>query len=216
MTHPEQPQQFVEAAEIVEEEPEDGSAPLSNPRHEMFSQFRALAGLQIAEAYNQAGGPARGDNAFKQGAKIAYRPDVKLRMAWLKSDQARKLQDANVMSRREVLEELKTNVGLGRIVKGGLAASNKALELIGGEEHEMFIQKRELRTKKLDELDGMDQAQIIAYIGKAAARIPGLEIDAEALATAVGLKPQPAIGDGRTAGDGPPDTGSEVPEGEDL
>jgi len=181
------PNKPMPKAQLVEDV-EDGSQPLSNPRHEMFAQFRALTAASVGDAYRQAGGPSTGKNATKQGDKIAGRPEVKLRITALQKEQARKLQSENVMTQREILLELKTNVDLGRVVKGGLSASNRALELIGGQEHDMFVVRKENRNRKIDPLDGMDPQALVDFIGKAAARIPGLEIDAEALAIACGFE----------------------------
>jgi hypothetical protein len=213
MTNPVTPHKLNEQVEL-EEQPEDGSAPLQNPRHELYAQFRGLTGCTVQEAYRQAGGK-QGANAQKQGTKFGARAEVKLRISWLKSHQADRIIDEAVMGRREILEELKTNMTIGRNVKGGLNASNRALELIGGEEHDMFVVRKENRNKKIDELDGLDPEQLVAYIAKAAARIPGLELDAEALALACGFE-RPEITSGRPAGDREASTGSEVSESESL
>jgi hypothetical protein len=211
----EQPTSEIHREPIAEDQPTDGSMPLEISRWELFSQFRALAGLSLADAYLQAGG-RKNVNAQRQGAKISGREPVKKRIEWLKAEQARKMQDGAVMSKRSILEELKTNMELGRVLKGSLNASNRALELIGGEEHDMFVVRRENRNKKIDELDGMDTDQLIEFIQKAAARIPGLEIDAEKLAAAVGAKPESASGGGRPAGNRAPDPRLELPAGEDV
>jgi hypothetical protein len=189
----------AENAELVDTE-EEYSLPLTNSRHEIFAQHRALSGATLSQCYVLAGGKSI-KNVEGQAGKWAARADVKGRIAFLKAEQVRRMQDEHVFSRREILEELKTNVYLGREVKGGLPASNKALELIGGEEHDMFVVRKENRNRKVDELDGLDQAQIIAYIQKGVDRIPGLDIDAEALAAAIGVKGGPELGPGRPEGD---------------
>jgi len=189
----------------IPQELDEGAAnpsglPLLNSKHEIFAQHRALSGASLKQCYIMAGGKSI-KNQQGQAEKMAYRPEVKARIEWLKADQARRMQNDHVYSRRGILEELKTNVQLGREVKGGLPASNRALELIGGEEHDMFVVRKENRNRKIDELDGLDTAQLIAYIQKGVDRIPGLNIDAEALAAAVGVGTEPALGDGRPEGD---------------
>jgi hypothetical protein len=193
---------------------EPGCSPLPSSKHEIFAQHRALTGATIAASYTQAGGTST-KNAKKMGERWAARQDVKDRIAFLQVARSERVMDNHVMSRREVLMELKTNVVLGRELKGGLNASNKALELIGGEEHGMFVQKRETKHT-VDEIDDMGPEQLVAFIHRAVKKIPGLEIDAAFLAAAVGIEVRPEIGSGGITGDCPPDPGSEVPEGEGL
>lgn len=209
-----QPAQEIAAPAPVEVQPEDGSVPLAISKNELYAQFRALGALEPAEAYTRAGGKAVGHRAKRNAYKLSQREDVKRRIAYLKARQADAMVEENVMGRREVLQELKTNMEMGRTVKGGLTASNRALELIGSEEHGMFVQRRETKSGKIDELDGLDPGQLIDYIQKAANRIPGLELDAESLAAACGVTRRPEIGDGGPEGDRPPDSGSEVSEGQ--
>jgi len=210
-----QTQQLAEPSGI-EDEPEDGCVPLSNARHELFAQFRALGGYQIGEAYTRAGGKATGVQAKRQGCKIAYLPATKIRILYLKHRQAQAMQDENVMGKREILQELKTNMHLGRQVKGGLPASNRALEMIGIEEHGMFVQRREMKTGKIDTLEGLDPNQLIDFIQKAADRIKGLDLDADALAAACGIERRPEIGDGGTTGDSTPSSVAEVPDSDPV
>lgn len=195
----------------IEDNPDDGSTPLTNPRHELFSQFRAFGAYQIGEAYTRAGGKATGIAAKRQGTKIAYRESVKRRIKYLQQKQATALLDENVMGRREILQELKTNMEIGRQVKGGLTASNRALELIGVEEHQMFVQRRETLTGKMDQLEGLTPNQLIDFLQKAANRIKGLDLDAEALAAACGIERRSEIGDGSTEGTDPTSADIEVP-----
>jgi len=195
---------------------EDGSEPLANARSELFAQYRALAGASVTDAYILSGGKTNSTNAKGQGQKYAAKPEVKARIAWLKLERANRMLDDNVMGKREILEELKTNMHLGRTLKGGLTASNRALELIGSEEHDMFVQKRESRSRKIDELDDMGPEQVLAYIERAVKKIPGLEIDIEGLARACGIEPGPASGDRRAPRSRALDSGSPVPESEDL
>jgi hypothetical protein len=209
-------QQEIVASSKPEIQPDDGSVPLAIAKNELYAQYRALAGLGTKEAYIKAGGKAEGERARRQGYKLSQRTDVKRRIRFLKAKQADALVEDNVMGRREILQELKTNMELGRAVKGGLTASNRALELIGGEEHDMFVVRKENRNKKIDELDGLDPGQLIDYIQRAADRIPGLEIDAESLAAACGVTRRPEIGDGGVEGDSAPDCEPEVSEGQAL
>lgn len=150
---------------------------LSNPRHELFAQNLAK-GMSQDAAYEAAGFKPSRSNA----SMLAAKQNIIERLAELTARAA----DAVVLSKSWVIERLIQNVdramqyeeimrgdqGTGEFkYDGGVA--NKALELLG-KEIGMFVDRKEVRTGALDDLDADERAKLRAAIdGELAARSQG-------------------------------------------
>jgi hypothetical protein len=105
---------------------------LHNIKHERLVNHVA-ASMTPSEAYKAAG--FRGKDAAKLSSEILNRPEVGARLkeltARIEKRSTKKAVAKLSLSKELVLAELWDNAQLGRGVKGGSSARNRALELIG-------------------------------------------------------------------------------------
>lgn len=113
---------------------------LKNQRHELFAQNLAK-GMTGSAAYKFAGYVAIGNSAESSASTLQRTPKVAARVAELKERAAEKA----VASREWIIDRLTENA-IGHQITNP-AASNKALELIGKEQHSMFTDKKDITLR---------------------------------------------------------------------
>jgi phage terminase small subunit len=141
---------------------------LKNPKWEHFAQLMAK-GVTATESAVTAGFAEK--RATVTGSELAAKPEVRGRIAELQRLATERVTEKTGIDRAWVMNELVEIVKLGKtgepIINSdgeptgeykaaqNLAASNKALELIG-KEFSMFVDRSEVKTGPLDGLDHAD------------------------------------------------------------
>lgn len=121
--------------------------PIDNPRHEKFAQA-LFNGVGQSEAYVAAGFDATTPNSIKVGAShLAANPAVELRVRELQVRAARRSE----IKKSDVIDMLLADRTLARDLKQ-VAASIRAAELVG-KELGMFVDRKEIKTGELDDID---------------------------------------------------------------
>lgn len=121
--------------------------PIDNPRHEKYAQA-LFNGVTQSEAYVAAGFDATTPNSIKVGAShLADNPAVQMRIRELQVRAARRSE----IKKSDVLDWLIQDRNLARDLKQ-VAASIRAAELIG-KELGMFVDRKEIKTGELDDID---------------------------------------------------------------
>lgn len=137
---------------------------LDNPKHELFAQALAKGKTQ-AEAYELAGYKPSEPNA----SRLTRHDKVQARVAEIQGRAAERAEiskawvleklvenAARAMQHKAVLDEDGEPIGEYRY-EGGVA--NRALELVG-KELGMFVDRKEIRTGQLDDLDATEREQL--------------------------------------------------------
>lgn len=120
---------------------------LANPKHELFAQALARGSDKTA-AYVSAG--YEGKAAGKSAWKLANRAHISARVGELVQQFTERDRDAMLAAAKElqieksaIITELWMNATQPDRDKRDIAASNRALELLGKEIHNMFVEKIE-------------------------------------------------------------------------
>jgi hypothetical protein len=142
---------------------------LDNPRYETFVQALA-SGKNKTEAYEIAGYKSNDGNA----STLAAKPEIQARLKEIKGASAAKVE----LTREWVLGKLIENHDRAVAAEEG-AIANRSLELLG-KEIGMFIDRKEVRTGKLDAIDDDQLAALIAAAESVIAAGPAIETQGRA------------------------------------
>jgi hypothetical protein len=139
---------------------------LDNPRYERFAQLCAQGVLQT-DAYVQAGFESEGADAIStNSSRLAGRPEVRARRDELLERAAKRAE----LRISDVTEMLMQDRALARSL-GQPSASIRAAELLG-KQLGMFVDRKEIKTGNLDDLDPGQLDRITeAAIAESARRI---------------------------------------------
>jgi hypothetical protein len=131
---------------------------LENPRHERYAQ-EVASGSSQSEAYETAGFRSSTPAATKANAsRLMSRPEVRDRVAELQLAQGRQSE----IKRADIIEMLLADRERAHASRQ-IAAAVRAAEVIGrllG----MFVDRREIRTGPLEELDYSELVALRAYM----------------------------------------------------
>jgi hypothetical protein len=120
---------------------------LDNPRYELFAQTLAR-GVSQSDAYVEAGFQSTTpDGIANNAARLAAKPEVKQRVDELLARAAKHAE----LRAADILSALLEDRSLAR-ERGQVAAAIRALELYG-KQIGMFVDKREIKTGVLDDLN---------------------------------------------------------------
>jgi len=137
---------------------------LENARHERFAQ-EVASGRSQSDAYESAGFRSATPAATKANAsRLMSRPEVRERVAELQVAQGRQSE----IKRGDMIDMLLADRARAHANRQ-IAAAVRAAELIG-KMLGMFVDRREVRTGPLDELEYDELAALRAYIKAAKAQ----------------------------------------------
>ena len=142
---------------------------LKNPRHERFAQLRALEGLGPWAAYQGIGGKGKKAQAWK----LMQRPEIKLRIKALLSEEKDKRLDRALYTKNTVVEGLLENIDSAKngvkLYRGAPVAEdvnhgaiNTAWNLLGIEIG-MFVKESKIQHLKDEGLDRLTLQELLEH-----------------------------------------------------
>ncbi len=105
------------------------AAPGSTPLKENYERYciARMNGMKPAEAHIEAGLSFKTRNNWRLESK----PEIKLRILYLKTQAAKKAVNSNAVTRAELIEELRDNVRIAKeSKKPDLSAANRSIEIL--------------------------------------------------------------------------------------
>lgn len=159
-------------------------------KQEAFAVEYVRNGRNGSDAYRKAYQNKTTDKqVWEEASKLLANPKVAQRVAELTAPIAAKVEKNLGMTREWVLEQLRKVAAMGMAAepvlnadgqpvgeyKTNLAASNKALELIGKEIAAMFVDRKEIRTGTIlpEDLEHKDLQVIDAELKRLGIAVPG-------------------------------------------